>query len=83
MHHLSLDRPGPHDRDLDDEIVESAGLSRGSIDICARLSIWKGADRVEHAGSSGNVPTLFSSSFSCSFLMLSCPEGGGLPSARP
>ncbi len=34
--------PGPHDRDFDDEIVEFvAACSRGSIDICARLSIWK------------------------------------------
>ena len=34
--------PGPHDRDLDHEIVEkSSGLRRGSIDICARHSIWK------------------------------------------
>jgi hypothetical protein len=33
--------PGPHDRDLDDDVVEGARRMRGSIDICARLSIWK------------------------------------------
>ena len=26
MHHVALDRPRPHDRDLDDEIVEAARL---------------------------------------------------------
>ena len=41
MHHVALDRPGPDDRDLDDQIVEVLGFSRGSIDICARLSTWK------------------------------------------
>ena len=40
MHHVALDRAGPDDRDLDDEIVEGRGFSRGSIAICARLSIW-------------------------------------------
>ena len=40
MHHVALDRTWPHDRHLDDEVVEFPGFSRGSIDICARLSIW-------------------------------------------
>jgi hypothetical protein len=38
--------PGAHDRHLDDEVVEARGLRRGSIDICARLSIWKTPDGV-------------------------------------
>ena len=41
MDHVALDRPRPDDRDLDDDVVECRGFSRGSIDICARLSIWK------------------------------------------
>ncbi len=41
MHHVALDRSGADDGDLDDEIVVvSAACSRGSIDICARDSIW-------------------------------------------
>jgi hypothetical protein len=40
MHHVALDRPGPHDRDLDHQVVEAARRSRGSIAICARDSIW-------------------------------------------
>ena len=40
MHHVALDRTGPHDRHLDHEIVKFFGFSRGSIDICARLSTW-------------------------------------------
>jgi hypothetical protein len=35
MHHVALDGTGAHDRDL------VRGLSRGSIDICARDSILK------------------------------------------
>ena len=38
--HVALDRSGPDDGDLDDEIVGLPRL-RGSIDIWARLSIWK------------------------------------------
>jgi hypothetical protein len=38
--HAAGDRAGPHDADLDHQIVEVRGRSRGSIDICARLSIW-------------------------------------------
>jgi hypothetical protein len=41
MHHVALDRAGADDGDLDDEIVEILGRRRGSMDICARLSIWK------------------------------------------
>ena len=26
MHHVPLDRPGPHDRDFDHQVVEAAGL---------------------------------------------------------
>ena len=26
MHHVALDRPGPHDRDFDDEIVEVSAV---------------------------------------------------------
>jgi hypothetical protein len=40
MDHAALDRPGPHDRDLDDEVVVAARQRRGSMLICARLSIW-------------------------------------------
>jgi hypothetical protein len=40
MHHVALDRAGADDRDLDHQVVEGAGLSRGSMVICARLSIW-------------------------------------------
>jgi hypothetical protein len=41
MHHVALDRSGPDDRNLDDEVVKAGlGLSRGNIDICARDSIW-------------------------------------------
>ena len=33
--------PGAHDRDFDHEVVERlAGFKRGSIDCCARDSIW-------------------------------------------
>ena len=41
MHHLALDRAGPDERDLHDEIVEARGFRRGSVFICARLSTWK------------------------------------------
>jgi hypothetical protein len=41
MDHVALDRSRPNDRDLDDEVVERARFIRGSIAICARLSIWK------------------------------------------
>ena len=41
MNHVPLDRPRPHDRHFDDQVVEVAGFSRGSIAIWARLSIWK------------------------------------------
>jgi hypothetical protein len=40
MDHVALDGTGPYDRHLDDEVVEFLGFSRGSIDICARLSTW-------------------------------------------
>ena len=40
MDHIALDRARPYDRHFDDEIVKGLGLSRGSMDICARLSIW-------------------------------------------
>ncbi len=40
MHHVALDRAGPHDRDLDHQIVEFRGRRRGSMFICARLSTW-------------------------------------------
>ena len=41
MHHVSLNRPGPHDRHFDHQIVKlRAACNRGSIDICARDSIW-------------------------------------------
>jgi hypothetical protein len=39
MHHVALDRAGPDDRDLNDDVVKRRGFSRGSIDICARDSI--------------------------------------------
>ena len=38
MHHVALDRTRPDDRDLDDQVIKLFGRSRGSIDICARLS---------------------------------------------
>jgi hypothetical protein len=41
MDHVALDRAGPDDRHLDDQVVETAGLERGSMAIWARLSIWK------------------------------------------
>jgi hypothetical protein len=50
MHHVALDRAGAHDRHLDDEVVELRGFSRGSIDICARLSTWKTPSGIGAAG---------------------------------
>ena len=54
MHHVALNGAGPHDRDLDHEIVELLlGFSRGSIDIWARLSIWNTpivSARLDHVG---------------------------------
>ena len=42
MHHVALDWARPDDRDFNHKIIEtSRGSRRGSIDICARLSIWK------------------------------------------
>ncbi len=41
MHHAALDGPWPYDGHFDDQIVEFASRRRGSMDICARLSIWK------------------------------------------
>jgi len=41
QHHAALDRAGPDDRDLDDQVLEALGFMRGSMLICARLSIWK------------------------------------------
>ena len=32
--------PGADDGDLDHQVVEIPRLRRGSMDICARLSIW-------------------------------------------
>jgi hypothetical protein len=40
VHHAALDGAGPHDGDLDHQVVEAAGRRRGSMLICARLSIW-------------------------------------------
>ena len=41
MHHVALDRAGPHDGHLDHQVVKAPGRSRGSMVIWARLSIWK------------------------------------------
>ena len=41
MDHLPLNRTRADDRDLHDDVVELAGFMRGSIDCCARDSIWK------------------------------------------
>jgi hypothetical protein len=40
VHHAALDGAGPHDGHLDHQVVIAAGRSRGSMLICARLSIW-------------------------------------------
>ena len=41
MHHaFPGSGPGRTMRDFDDQVVELAGFIRGSIDICARDSIW-------------------------------------------
>lgn len=43
MHHIAVDRAGLHDRDLKrrDRSMRVGGFSRGSMDMCVRLSIWK------------------------------------------
>ena len=46
MHHVALDRPGAHDRDLDDEIVELARLeARQHRHLGAAFDL-KDADRI-------------------------------------
>jgi hypothetical protein len=40
MDHVALDRPGAHDRDLDDDVVEFARLHPGQHAHLRRLSIW-------------------------------------------
>ena len=46
MHHVALDRPRPHDRDLDDEIVERLRLqSRQHRHLRAALDL-EHADRL-------------------------------------
>ena len=46
MHHVALDRPRPHDRDLDDEVVESARLqARQHRHLRAALDL-EHADRI-------------------------------------
>ena len=40
MHHVALDRTGPHDRHLDHQVVETARLQARQHAICARDSIW-------------------------------------------
>jgi hypothetical protein len=42
MHHVALDRSGPDDRHLDDQVVEGARLdARQHRHLRAGLSIWK------------------------------------------
>ena len=38
VHHAALDRPGPHDRDLDDEVVEVRGLAGAAASTSARAT---------------------------------------------
>ena len=52
MHHVALDRPGPHDRHLDDEVVEGPGLQpRQHRHLRAALDL-EGPDACRPGGSS-------------------------------
>ena len=62
MHHVALDRPRPHDRDLDDEIVEAARLQsrqhrhlRAAFDLKHADEIGARQHLVDRGSSCGSV----------------------------
>ena len=63
MDHAALDRTGPHDRHLDDEIVVGPRRGAAASFICARLSTWntptdRPCSMSKTAGSSASMPSV-------------------------
>ncbi len=56
MHHVALDRSGPHDRDLDDEIVEFLRAAAAAASTSARGSRSGTRRSCRRAGSCGRPP---------------------------